>query len=67
MEYIIGAVGAVLGLIIGYFAKSSSVSGAYQKEIEAANVKADLTLKEAEKTASRKLDDAKYLINFFGI
>ena len=59
MEYIIGAVGAVLGLIIGYFAKSSSVSGAYQKEIEAANAKADLTIKEAEKTASRKLEDAK--------
>lgn len=56
MEYIIGA---VLGLIIGYFAKSSSVSGVYQKEIEAANAKADLTIKEAEKTASRKLEDAK--------
>ncbi|HAV28330.1 MAG TPA: ribonuclease Y [Saprospirales bacterium] len=59
MEYIIGAVGGVIiGLITGYFAKSSSVSGKAQKEIEAANEKADFTLKEAEKTASRKLEDA---------
>ena len=59
MEYIIAAATAVLGLIIGYFAKSSSVGGAAQKEIEAANAKADLTIKEAEKTASRKLEDAQ--------
>ena len=57
-QYIIPAVTALVGIVIGFFAKSSSVGGAAQKEIEAANAKADLTIKEAEKTASRKLEDA---------
>ncbi len=51
-------IGAVVGLIAMFFGKKS-VSGNAQKEIDAANAKADLTVKEAEKTATRKLEDAK--------
>jgi len=51
-------IGAVVGLITMFFGKKS-VAGNAQKEIDAANAKADLTIKEAEKTAARKLEDAK--------
>lgn len=51
-------IGAVVGLIAMFFGKKSVSSNA-QQEIDAANAKADLTIKEAEKTATRKLEDAK--------
>ncbi|MCB9310570.1 MAG: ribonuclease Y [Lewinellaceae bacterium] len=55
MSYIIGIViGVVVGAVIGYFAVQTTSSS----KIKQANDKADITLKEADIAAQRKLDDA---------
>jgi len=58
-EGILAIIGAVVGAIIGFFVTGSSLKKAGQGKIEEANQKADLTLKDAEITASRKLSEAK--------
>ena len=55
MSYIIGIViGVVVGAVIGYFAVQTTSSS----KIKQVNDKADITLKEADIAAQRKLDDA---------
>lgn len=56
MESIIVLIGAgVLGSVIGYF----TVSASLRKKVVEANAKSDITLKEAELTAKRKIDEAE--------
>ena len=56
MENIIALIGGlVLGGLGGYF----SVRNIFKKQISEANAKSDITLKEAELTAKRKIDEAE--------
>jgi ribonuclease Y len=56
MENIIALIGGlVLGGLGGYF----SVRSIFKKQISEANAKSDITLKEAELTAKRKIDEAE--------
>ena len=61
METVIAVgVGAlVLGLGVGYFLLNFIMKGSAQSKIDDVNKKADLTLKEAEIAAKRKLNDAE--------
>lgn len=60
MEMLIGLLpGLAVGALVAFFLGRSMMKGKYEGQIEAANQKADLTIKEAEKTAQRKLDEAK--------
>jgi len=58
MESLFPVIGVVVGLIVGFIISNLTVKKAGQSKIEEANKKADLTLKEAEITATRKLDEA---------
>ncbi len=52
-------VAAVVGAVLGYLGVNMSVKKASQGKIEEANKRADLTLREAEATANRKIGDAE--------
>jgi len=56
-------IGAVAGIIIGFILSYFGVKKASNGKIEEANKKADLTLKEADITSQRKIDDASSKAN----
>ncbi len=55
---LIPIVGSIIGLVLGYILTSAGVKKSTIGKIEEANQKADLTLKQAEITATRKIEDA---------
>lgn len=60
MDIIIyGVVGLIVGAGIGYFLVKSILEKSNQSVIDEMNRKADLTLKDAEITAQRKIDEAQ--------
>ncbi len=56
MENIIALLG---GLVLGGLGGYASVRAVFRKQISEANSKSDITLKEAELTAKRKIDEAE--------
>ncbi|MCB0549815.1 MAG: ribonuclease Y [Phaeodactylibacter sp.] len=59
MEIIFGAVGLVVGVIVGYIIVRSTTQKANQKYIDEMNAKADLEVKEARATAQRIVEEAE--------
>ena len=59
MDILFILVGLVLGAAIGYFFAAKSIKQQHIGKIEEANVKADLTIKEARLTAKRIEDEAQ--------
>ncbi len=59
MEIIFGAVGLVLGVIVGYIIVRSTMQKANQKYIDEMNAKADQEVKEARITAKRIVEEAE--------
>ncbi|MEE9437675.1 MAG: ribonuclease Y [Saprospiraceae bacterium] len=58
-DKVLGLIGGlVLGLIVGYLIVSQLLKKSGHGKIDEANKKADLTLKQADLTAQRKLDEA---------
>ena len=60
---ILAIAGAVLGVILGFFITNTSLKKSTLGKIEEANKKADLTLKEADITATRKISEAEAKAN----
>ncbi len=59
MEIVIGAVGLVVGLVLGYFGLNTAMSSKYKTKLDEADNKADIALKEARLTATKTVEDAK--------
>lgn len=58
-QYMGSIIGVILGIIIGGGAGYFIIQTAFKSKINEANDKADITLKEAELTASRKIQEAE--------
>lgn len=52
-------IGIILGIVLGGGTSYFLVQSIFKSKVKDANDKADITLKEAELTAKRKLDDAE--------
>ncbi len=59
MEPVIGIVGLVVGLVLGYFGLNVAMKGKFNTKLEEADKKADIALKEARLTATKTVEDAK--------
>ncbi len=59
MEIIIGLVGLVVGIIIGYFLLNTTMQGKFKAKMNEADAKADLAIKESRLTATKTIEDAK--------
>ncbi|MGB1218030.1 MAG: Rnase Y domain-containing protein, partial [Saprospiraceae bacterium] len=59
MEIIIGLVGLVVGIAIGYFLLNTMMQGKFKAKMDEADTKADLALKESRITATKTMEEAK--------
>ncbi len=59
MEIIVGLVGLVVGIAIGYFLLNTTMQGKFKAKMNEVDAKADLAIKESRITATKTIEDAK--------